>query len=243
MPIQYRNVTHEALGNNSFDIEHSVGTAVNENEQETFVNFLQSSTRFIQQITTSYSALREGDREGSLAYVENSEGTAWLPYNVGGTYYPKGWYIWDGAEWISSKSNVAAALDAAQNTGSLLQGDNISLLTNDSGYTSFDGDYASLINLPVLFNGDYNSLSNRPEVTDADLEVFYSELVYTNGDLTSIGYWSNAGKSVKYYTKTLSYSNGSLSQVILADNVLDLTVWTKTLSYDAGGNLTNLTKS
>tara|TARA_R110000796_G_scaffold26536_1_gene73694 strand:+ start:82 stop:813 length:732 start_codon:yes stop_codon:yes gene_type:complete len=242
MPIEYRNVTHDALGANSFDIEHSVGTAVNENEQETFVNFLQSSTRFIQQITTGYSTLRDGDREGSLAYVENSEGTAWLPYSLGGTYFPKGWYIWDGADWISSKSNVAQALDAASSTGSILQGDNVSLLTNDAGYTTFDGQYTSLLNAPSLFNGDYNSLLNRPEVTDEDLEVFYSELTYTSGDLTKIEYYNNSGKSLKYYTKTLTYSTGFLSQVVLTDNIQSSVVWSKALSYDSNGNLTNLTK-
>lgn len=229
MPIEVRSITHDAQGINSFDIDQSQGTAVNENAEETFVSFLQSSTRFIQQIATSYSALRTGKTEGSLSYVESSEGTAWLPYAVGGTYYPKGWYIWDGFEWISSKSNVAVALDAASNTGSLLQGDNISLLTNDSGFTSFDG--------------DYDSLTNKPELTDADLEVFYSELLYTNGDLTAIGYWNNSGKSTKYYTKTLTYTNGSLSQVILTDNVLSVIVWTKILNYDLSGNLINLTKN
>jgi hypothetical protein len=242
MPIEYRNVTHNALGLNSFDIEHSVGTTVNENKQETFVNFLQSSTRFIQQITTGYSTLRDGDREGSLAYVENSEGTAWLPYSLGGTYFPKGWYIWDGADWISSKSNVAQALDAASSTGSILQGDNVSLLTNDAGYTTFDGQYTSLLNAPNLFNGDYNSLLNRPEITDEDLEVFYSELIYTSGDLTKIEYYNNSGKSLKYYTKTLTYSTGFLSQVVLTDNIQSSVVWSKALSYDSNGNLTNLTK-
>lgn len=243
MPIQIRNITESHQGVNSFDLDQHQGTTTNNADQETFVSFLSGSTRYIQQIAINYSALRDGEREGVLAYVEQSQGTAWLPYTVGGTYYPKGWYIWDGMEWISSKSNVAQALDVAGGTGSIVQGDNVSLLTNDAGYTTFDGDYNSLTNKPTIFDGDYNSLTNKPEETELDLELFYSELTYTNGDLTSIGYWNNSTKSVMYYTKTLTYTNGNLTSVVLYDNVNTANVWTKTLSYDSNGNLTNLTKS
>ena len=243
MPIVTRVVSGSNAGINSFDLDQHQGTYVNENTQDTFVNFLSSSTRYIEQIALNYSSLRDGTREGVLAYVENSQGTAWLPYTIGGTYYPKGWYIWDGMDWISSKSNVAEALDAAVGTGSIVQGDNISLLTNDAGYTTFDGDYNSLTNLPTLFNGDYNSLTNRPEVTEADLEVFYSELTYTSGNLTKVEYYNSAAKTTKYYTKDLTYTSGALTQVVLTDNVLSSTVWTKSLTYDVNGNLTQLTKS
>ena len=256
MPIEYRNITNEAEGINSFDIQQSIGTAVNENTEDTFVNFLQSSTRFIQQIATAYSTLRAGDVEGSLSYVENSEGTSWLPYTVGGTYYPKGWYIWDGVQWVSSQSNVAVALDAAQNTGSLIQGDNISLLTNDSGFTSFDGEYSSLSNTPTLFDGDYNTLSNKPALFDGDydslsnspelaakgLSAFYSEFTYSGGNLTKIEYWNSASKTTKRYTQDLTYSAGSLSQTTLTNETTS-TASTKTLSYDGSGNLINITKS
>lgn len=271
MPIETRVVTSSNSGINSFDLDQHQGTYVNQNTEGTFVNFLSSSTRYIEQIALNYSALRDGTKEGALAYVENSQGTAWLPYTVGGTYYPKGWYIWDGMEWIASKSNVAEALDAASGTGSIVQGDNVSLLTNDAGYTTFDGDYNSLTNKPTLFDGDYNSLSNKPtlfdgdynsltntpslfsgsyddltdkpEETELDLEQFYSELTYTSGSLTKVEYYNSAAKTTKYYTKDLTYTSGALTQVVLTDNVNTVTVWTKSLTYDVNGNLTNLTKS
>jgi hypothetical protein len=242
MPIVERNITNQAQGVNSFDLDQHQGVYVNENTEDTFVSFLQSSTRFIEQIALNYSALRDGSKEGALAFVENSQGTSWLPYTIGGTYYPKGWYIWDGAQWITSRSNVAEALDAASGTGSILQGDNISLLNNDAGYTTFDGNYNSLTNKPTLFDGDYDNLTNKPEETELDLEQFYSELTYTNGDLTRIEYYNSAAKTTKYYTKTLTYTSGALSSVVLYDDVNTANVWTKTLSYDISGNLTNLTK-
>lgn len=243
MPIVERNITGVAEGINSFDLDQHQGVYVNENTEDTFTSFLQSSTRFIEQIALNYSSLRDGSKEGALAFVEQSQGTAWLPYTVGGTYYPKGWYIWDGMQWISSKSNVAEALDAAGGTGSIIQGDNISLLTNDAGYTTFDGDYDSLTNKPTLFDGDYSSLTNKPEATELDLEQFYSELTYTNGDLTKIEYYNSAAKTTKYYTKTLTYTSGALSSVVLYDDVNTANVWTKTLGYDGSGNLISTTKA
>lgn len=36
---------------------------------------------------------------GDFAYVKNSQGTAWLPGSLGGTYYAKGIYYYLGSEW------------------------------------------------------------------------------------------------------------------------------------------------
>jgi len=47
---------------------------------------------------------------GTLAYVFNSQGTAWLPSTVGGTYYPNGIYVSDGANWVSDRNAIAQQL-------------------------------------------------------------------------------------------------------------------------------------
>lgn len=47
---------------------------------------------------------------GNLAYVMNSQGTAWLPGTLGGTYYPKGIYIFDGTKWVSDRNAIAQQL-------------------------------------------------------------------------------------------------------------------------------------
>lgn len=46
----------------------------------------------------------------SLAYVQNSQGTAWLPGGFGGTFYSKGTYLFDGANWVSSVDEIANEL-------------------------------------------------------------------------------------------------------------------------------------
>jgi hypothetical protein len=57
-------------------------------------------------------------------------------------------------------SSVQASLALADSA--LQSGDNISVLTNDAGYSTFSGAYADLSGLPTLFDGDYSSLANIP---------------------------------------------------------------------------------
>jgi hypothetical protein len=65
----------------------------------------------------SFSQLSDGDGVGSLAYVNSSEGTAWLPGSIGGNYYPSGWYLWTGTIWKSDRNSIASQLQT--NVGSL----------------------------------------------------------------------------------------------------------------------------
>jgi hypothetical protein len=43
-------------------------------------------------------------------WVLNSQGTAWLPGGLGGTYYPKGLYFSNGATWSHMETPVQASL-------------------------------------------------------------------------------------------------------------------------------------
>lgn len=64
---------------------------------------------FTQQVN-QYNDLVAGITVGDLAYVENSQGTAWLPFALGGTYYPAGVYRWDGVVWVSDRNAIANEL-------------------------------------------------------------------------------------------------------------------------------------
>ena len=61
----------------------------------------------IEQQVNQFSDLVAGTAIGNLAYVENSEGTKWLPGTMGGTYYPSGWYLWTGSSWVSDRNDIA----------------------------------------------------------------------------------------------------------------------------------------
>ena len=65
----------------------------------------------ITQSVDNFAALADGNAVGELAYVKNSQGTKWLPGTLGGTYYPAGFYLWDGADWVSDRNAIAEALD------------------------------------------------------------------------------------------------------------------------------------
>ena len=191
MPINYRTETGISQGINSFDLQQSTSTLSNDNSTQTFISFLQSSSRFIEQIAANYSSLRAGINEGGLAFVEASQGTQWLPYTVGGTYYPKGWYVWDGGQWISSKSNIAETLDAIGSGG---------------GGSGFSGDYNDLTNKPTipvdtnLSDGDIAALGyiktftdNDTQLSDADIAALgyiktFTDTQLSDADITALGY-------------------------------------------------------
>lgn len=152
MPINIRNIAHDAEGinpfldqtdsivaneavqilerNTSFDsrpdrlpfaeillLEPEIGRIVFDttNEIQRFWNGvvwlnLSGSGTSVGQRAAVYSALTAGTNVGDLAYVNQGEGTQWLPGTLGGTYYPYGWYIWDGISWISDRNNIVNQL-------------------------------------------------------------------------------------------------------------------------------------
>lgn len=69
-----------------------------------------SNTGDAYQTANNFSSLVNGTSVGQLAYTNNSEGTRWLPGALLGTYYPSGWYRWDGANWISDRNAIAEQL-------------------------------------------------------------------------------------------------------------------------------------
>lgn len=79
----------------------------------TDVKNLQESDTYIQlnQKTQNFSSLSPGSTPGDLAYVEESQGTSWLPGTLGGSYYPAGFYLWTGSEWVSDRNALANQLE------------------------------------------------------------------------------------------------------------------------------------
>lgn len=66
-------------------------------------------------LVTNYPA---ADHNGAFAWVENAQGTAWLPGTLGGTYYPLGLYHSNGTDWVFTPSPSQATqpeVDAGTN--------------------------------------------------------------------------------------------------------------------------------
>lgn len=106
---------------------------------------LSPSDVSISQQKINFSALEDGSTIGDLAYVEESEGTNWLPFTLGGTYYPKGLYMWDGTDWVSDRNGLANQIE--------LNKQNI-----------FSGSYNDLTNSPEIGRMNYNEVNNTETV-------------------------------------------------------------------------------
>lgn len=48
---------------------------------------------------------------GAWYHADNSQGTRWLPFALGGTYYPRGLYYSNGVEWIFTETPSQATLE------------------------------------------------------------------------------------------------------------------------------------
>lgn len=81
------------------------------------------------QKTNQYSDFIAGTEVGQLSYAENSQGISWLPGTLGGTYFPNGWYVWNGTSWVSDRNAIANQLHEILLKNDLSEFDNL-----DSNY-------------------------------------------------------------------------------------------------------------
>lgn len=83
----------------------------------TLVNNLESGTEI--QTVENYSALPDATlNNNTFIWVLNSQGTSWLPGNLGGTYYNKGLYYSNGVNWEYTPYPYQAT-QSEVNTGSI----------------------------------------------------------------------------------------------------------------------------
>ena len=109
----------------------------------------------------------------------------------------------------------------------------------------------------VSLANSVSSLSELVELRASDLETQideissgggnteasddYSELTFNEGVLTAIRTWADSTKSELVKGKLFTYEEGRLAEVADFDEV-NVTVLTKTLTYDSEGNLESITK-
>lgn len=107
----------------------------------------------------------------SLAYVQNSQGTAWLPGNMGGTFYSKGTYLFDGANWVSSVDDIAKELQ------DILDNMNTQNLESVLSNGIFTGAYNISINdNQIITASNGNSKINLREGADGIIKISGGEV-------------------------------------------------------------------
>ena len=124
---------------------------------------------------TNYSALvaaHPAPISGSLAYVNEAEGTQWLPGSLGGSYRARGFYIYSGTEWVSDRNQISNALSVL--TGNEVQSGSVSgdtmTLTKEDG-TDVEINVSSLNNGNVS-NGVITLNATQGELTISDDNSF-----------------------------------------------------------------------
>ncbi len=109
--------------------------------------YLYKATNYTDLVTT-YPTATSGD----LAYVYNSQGTAWLPFTLGGTYYPSGVYVFNGSNWVSDRNAIVNQLEDLLYMD---RNDNVKNIST-STYTALNIDYIlnftvnSTLTLPII---------------------------------------------------------------------------------------------
>jgi hypothetical protein len=68
---------------------------------------------------------------------------------------------------------------------------------------------------------------------------YYSEFIFTNDVLTAIDTWTDSTKTEKISTRTFTYTNGSVTQIIETDGSGEITS-IKSIIYDGNGNLSSV---
>lgn len=71
---------------------------------------ISSNSVTVSQRAANYESLSDGTNVGQIAYVNLPTGTSWLPLDYGGTFYPRGWYLWNGSTWISDRNDLSEQL-------------------------------------------------------------------------------------------------------------------------------------
>jgi len=204
------------------------------------------------QRAANYNALVSGNYAGELAYCNLPQGTQWLPSGVGGNYYPAGWYLWNGTIWTSDRNNIVNQLQL--NVNGLGGKSDIGHTHVKANITDFsDSDYATE-EQGVLASSSIQPSDNISELTNDALYItltdlglrglasYYDELTYAAGLLAKIETYVDSSKATKLFTKTFIYSGGVLTSITILRIFTNLTT-TKTLNYDASGNLINITLS
>lgn len=165
---------NESFSFNYADVQNENGVYIGSVEQ--VEDYLTLVTNFKKNENTdsaaSFSLLEDGKIVGQLAYVTDSQGTAWLPSTLGGSYYPKGWYVWNGTEWVSDRNSTAAELDTIKNDISTLQA---------GGGGGGGGGGADTQDLSII--GQVLSLTDGGSVTLPDTNTQLSD-----ADITALGY-------------------------------------------------------
>ena len=106
------------------------------------------------------------------------------------------------------------------------------------------GSWVSLIALSELEGTD--GVNGEPGITIEQMynnayTTHFTEIIKTGEDVTQINVWTNSGKTVKLFTKNITYDTGKVTQVSITDEINSQTL-TTVIGY-SGENVVSTTKT
>lgn len=173
---------------------------------------------------------------GAFAWVEASQGTAWLPGTVGGTYYPLGLYHSNGTDWVFTPSPSQATqseVDAGTNNDKFVTPQTLAndskWATKQAAITATDSNTGTWY--PTMVSGA-GAIGSSVHINTTGFKVIGSSLTMTGDLQANLAVFTTkvittdveAGQTVSattVETETLTSTNGgdgSTSAVTLAGN-------------------------
>lgn len=142
-------------------------------------------------VTDTYSSLPlASSNSGFYYWVENSQGTSWLPGSLGGTYYPKGLYYSNGTTWVTVDSPINATqteVDSGVNDNKFVTP---KTLKNRIDNITFSENYLHDQGIPSATWVVSHNLGKYPSVTvidSANREVV-GEVIHTSTNQTILNF-------------------------------------------------------
>jgi len=134
---------------------------------------------------------------GQLAYVSNEQGTKWLPGSMGGDYYGKGIYEWNGSVWEEANDeihnqlqinidNIATnATNIAGKLDSVVAGTNITVDNTDPNnpIISVSGSVGDM--LKSVYDTDDNGVVDNSELLQGNDSAYHLDRANHTGTQTA----------------------------------------------------------
>ncbi len=153
---------------------------------------------------------------GKFYWVENSQGTAWLPWSLGGTYYPKGLYYSNGISWIVTDAPYQASqieVDAGTNNDKFVTPLTLENASKWDNYTTLRTSQNITVNYG-LTNSDRNLILKAEVVITLPLlsVITHLENIYIiNDSLFNCTINTTGGELLLDTTSFVIYPNESLN--------------------------------
>lgn len=127
------------------------------------------------------------------------------------------------------------------------------ILTDPSSVSGYDEILRVVNNALSLINQNISNINGTLEVISSNVSQFeiefvfktdsnsYMEFTETDGNVTQVNYWTDNTKTVRLFTKDITYVDGNPTIILVTNELTGMTL-TTTIAY-SGDDVTSITKT